>query len=208
MLVMVAASAGFLSRAAHAPSLRWWFLPVAAAVGLLAADLASGVIHWAFDTLGDERTPIFGPWAIRAFREHHDDPLIMVSHDFVETNGSNFALAMLPALGGYYLVRGASVSGGVLLFAFCLFFTALFVSLTSQIHKWAHMARPPRLVVALQRLGLVLAPEHHARHHAAPHRSAYCITVGWLDGLLDSTRIFVGLERLIHALLRGPTRAR
>ncbi len=197
MAAMLIASVYLVGHVAHAEALRLWFIPVTFVIGVLAADLASGVIHWGFDTLGDENTPIFGPWAIRAFREHHDDPQIMVAHDFVETNGSNFALAMLPAVGGALLVHATHPTGGAIFASLCLLFTAIFVSLTSQIHKWAHMPNPPKLATLLQRAGLVLAPDHHAHHHAAPHRKAYCITVGWLDGFLDAVQVFPALERVI-----------
>jgi plasmanylethanolamine desaturase len=208
MAAMLIASACLAARIARADALRLWWVPVTFVIGVLAADLASGVIHWGFDTLGDEHTPVFGPWAIRAFREHHDDPQIMVAHDFVETNGSNFALAMLPAVGGVLLVPATNASGGAIIAGLCLLFTAIFVSLTSQIHKWAHMPDPPQLITKLQRAGLVLAPDHHAQHHAAPHRKAYCITVGWLDGFLDTIQIFPWLERLIDLFTRKRSDAR
>jgi ubiquitin-conjugating enzyme E2 variant len=107
---------------------------------------------------------------------------------------------MLPAVGGVLLVPATHAASGAVFAGLCLLFTAIFVSLTSQIHKWAHMSSPPSFIAKLQRAGLVLAPDHHAHHHAAPHRNAYCITVGWLDGLLDAIQIFPRLERVIDVL--------
>jgi hypothetical protein len=56
-------------------------------LGVLSADLLTGVIHWACDTWGDEETPLLGPGLIYSFREHHRDPLAMLDHDWVEVNG-------------------------------------------------------------------------------------------------------------------------
>ena len=51
------------------------YLPPALIAGWLLADLFSGLVHWALDSFGSVRTPIFGPAFIRPFREHHADTL-------------------------------------------------------------------------------------------------------------------------------------
>ena len=62
-------------------------------LGALGADLVTGVVHWACDTWGDERTRWVGAGLIRAFREHHDDPRAMLEHDWIEVNGEPAAAA-------------------------------------------------------------------------------------------------------------------
>ena len=84
-------------------------------------------------------------------------------------------------------------------------FTALFVFCTNQFHKWAHTKNPAGWVRLLQRAGLILSPEHHAVHHAAPRDKYYCITVGWMNPLLDKIRFFRFLEAGHHA--HQPARA-
>lgn len=44
----------------------------AAFVGLLIADLVSGVFHWSVDNYGDRNTPVFGT-VIEAFQGHHGE---------------------------------------------------------------------------------------------------------------------------------------
>jgi ubiquitin-conjugating enzyme E2 variant len=70
----------------------------------------------------------------------------------------------------------------------------------NQLHGWAHAARVPAPVRWAQRLGLVLSPRRHARHHRAPHGSDYCIATGWLNPVLDGVGLWRRLERRISAL--------
>jgi hypothetical protein len=143
----------------------------------VVADLLSGVAHWAFDSFGSVRTPIFGPAFIRPFREHHVDPAAMTKHDFVETNGAS-CLACVPLLG---LAVYAAPGGQAFLVFLCLG-----ILVTNQCHKWAHMARPPAAVALLQELRLVLRPEVHRLHHRPPYASYYCTASGWLNPLLNA----------------------
>ncbi|MFN8642326.1 MAG: fatty acid desaturase CarF family protein [Candidatus Binatia bacterium] len=77
--------------------------------------------------------------------------------------------------------------------------------LTSQFHKWAHVARVPRPVRWLQASGVILTPARHARHHAASHGRGFCVTTGWLNPLLDRLQAFSTAERLIRAVQRKLT---
>jgi ubiquitin-conjugating enzyme E2 variant len=71
-----------------------------------------------------------------------------------------------------------------------------FVMMTNQIHKWAHTDNPPRVVVWLQRVHLILPPEHHQIHHTPPFNSYYSITTGWLNWPLMKLRFFPTAERI------------
>src|ERR671916_3035613 len=51
-----------------------WLLPAVAVLAYLAADLASGFVHFLADNFGSETTPILGPNFIGPFRDHHVDP--------------------------------------------------------------------------------------------------------------------------------------
>jgi ubiquitin-conjugating enzyme E2 variant len=157
-------------------------------------------MHWVFDTWGSIDTPIFGAVAIRTFRHHHVDQKAITRHDFIETNGHNFGLSLvvtIPTL--LYLTPSEATLYDVFLGS-TFWYWAFFTAWTSQIHRWGHMARPPRVVQLLQRARLILSPEHHAAHHAAPYTRNYCITVGWMNGPLRAVRFFETLERVIMAL--------
>jgi hypothetical protein len=159
----------------HLPEVEFSFFHLVLA--WLAADLLSGVAHWAFDSFGSLRTPVVGPAFIRPFREHHVDPGAMTRHDFVETNGSS-CLACVPLL-----VIGLFMEGNARAFLVLL---CLGILVTNQCHKWAHMDAPPRAIQLLQKARLVLRPEVHRLHHTPPFASHYCTASGWLNPVLDT----------------------
>src|SRR5689334_6658220 len=65
---------------------RPWLVLTAVLLGYLAADLVSGLVHWAADTWGSTDLPVIGPAVLAPFREHHRDQLAITRHGFVETN--------------------------------------------------------------------------------------------------------------------------
>jgi sterol desaturase/sphingolipid hydroxylase (fatty acid hydroxylase superfamily) len=178
-----------------------WALGASVLAGFVAADFLSGVAHWAGDTVGDEETPLIGRHFVTPFRLHHVDPKAITRHDFVETNG-NSCIASMPAM---VMLTGLMPSTPTLGFylSIAVASSALFVFCTNQFHKWAHADRPPELVRWLQRMRLILSPEHHAIHHAAPHDKYYCITVGWMNPLLTRVRFFRGCEAVMARLTPG-----
>jgi ubiquitin-conjugating enzyme E2 variant len=200
ILATVTCSVWLVLRIGKCQPLSGWWTPLAALVGLLVADFLSGFVHWAFDTWGSVDTPFFGKLAIRTFRHHHVDEKAITRHDFIETNGHNFGLAFMFSASGLVYLDAATASLLDVFAGMALAFTSFFVSMTSQIHKWAHMDRAPRIVQVMQRARLVLSPSHHAGHHAAPYNKNYCITVGWLNGPLRCVRFFEILEWTITAL--------
>jgi ubiquitin-conjugating enzyme E2 variant len=190
-------------RMAKCPSLSGWWTPLAALVGLLFADFISGFVHWMFDTWGSVDTPVVGRLAIRTFRHHHVDAKAITRHDFIETNGHNITLTTVLGFSGLVFVIPMNPSAASLTDVFiaqCCLWGTLFVSFTSQIHKWAHMDEPRRFVQLLQRARLVLEPKHHDVHHTAPFARNYCITVGWLNGPLRAIRFFETLEWIITTI--------
>ena len=169
-------------------------------IAYLAADLASGLVHWFCDSFLAVDTPVVGRLIIHPFREHHRDPMRMTRHDFIEVNG-NVCLALVPVLAiGWWL--GPTLGTGLMAVSvragFAAFLLAIFA--TNQIHFWAHAERLPRLVHGLQRRGLILSPRHHASHHQPGYASTYCITSGWMNRVMDSGRLWDGCERIVAAL--------
>jgi plasmanylethanolamine desaturase len=172
--------------------LHWWspFVIIGAA---LAADLVSGLVHWTADTWFSETMPMLGRRFLRPFRVHHINPADFLNRDIVDCNG-DVAMLNLPILVIALMLPdtalGGAASVGLLAFAA--------VSLpTNQVHQWAHMPSPPRMVRWLQRRGVILSSEAHAQHHEEPYVANYCIATGWCNRWLTTIGFFPACERLV-----------
>jgi ubiquitin-conjugating enzyme E2 variant len=182
-----------------------WVL-AALLLGALAADLVTGLVHWACDTWGDERTPWLGPTLIYAFREHHERPREMLDRHWALVNREPGLTAALLLVLLSLPAAQATLEGRSFVQMLLLSFVGYAAS-ANQLHLWAHHRLPPRPVRLAQRLGLVLSPERHARHHRRPHTSAYCISTGWLNPALDRLGFWRALERLVSQLTGARARA-
>lgn len=182
----------------RAPWTTLLLVPIAFA-GLLGADLASGLVHWLADTYWRATTPFWGPKFVAPFREHHVDQLAITRHDFIEANCDNCLVSLLVLVPAWLFLPIAESLWATVLGTWVLML-ASGVLLTSIAHGWAHLADPPPIARKLQRWGLVIAPEVHALHHSSPHKTHYCITTGWLNPLLDHTRFFRRMERVMDAM--------
>jgi ubiquitin-conjugating enzyme E2 variant len=161
----------------------WLPLLLAVPCGWLAADLGSGLLHFAFDSWGSVTTPLIGRAFIRPFREHHAEPEAMTRHDFVETHGAS-CFAVLPLLAVACFAPFEIVPVFLQSVLLC---TSLGAFATNQCHKWAHMeaAATPRLVLLAQRWRLALPREHHGLHHRPPFDSHFCMSSGWMNPAFD-----------------------
>ncbi len=184
----------------------WWALGAAAFGAYLFADLVAGVVHFLGDSFGTIDTPLLGLTFVLPFRSHHVHPGDICLHDFVATNGNN-AFATLFVLIPVLCWAPLRAGGGWACFGVFVWTLAFALMLTNQVHKWAHMKDPPRIVKQLQRIGVLLSPARHAAHHRPPHVGGYCVTSGLCNRLLDPIGFFPALERAIRAALRLPRSA-
>ena len=197
MIVASAFAIWLAARIATAGTTAWFLWPLAAFAGMVIADFISGFVHWMFDTWGSVDTPVVGKLAIRTFRHHHVDPKAMTKHDFIETNGHNFALTVIYTGLGFTFIEPAETDRVSIFFAQTFLMGTGFVMVTSQFHKWAHATSVPRGVRWLQKVGLALNPEHHQAHHTAPYDQHYCVTSGWMNAPLRAIGFFRALEWLV-----------
>lgn len=171
-----------------------WWVPVAFAGGMAAADFGSGLVHWTADTWGRDDLPLIGRRLLVPFRVHHINPDDFLHRRFIDTNGDVAFLAVPIVLGLFALPLDTAWGGLVAVwgFAFCSI-----GMMTNQIHQWAHMVSPPIVVRALQDTGLVLGRTEHAVHHQRPYDVHYCITTGWCNRPLEAVGFFRHLEAAV-----------
>ena len=185
---------GFSLRIALMLDLRHWWVPLALGAGMATADFASGVLHWAADTWGRDDLPVIGRRLLVPFRVHHINPEEFLERSFVETNGDVSFLG-IPTI-GCLLVLPLETGWGGALSVFGLGLCSVGM-LTNQIHQWAHMPAPPRIVRVLQDCRLILGRAEHARHHQRPYDGCYCITTGWCNRPLERAGFFRHLESCV-----------
>ena len=72
---------------------------------------------------------------IRSFREHHIDPTSITRHDFIETNGDNFAVIIIPLanMARKFLTYSNEDIAATYNWEMYVFLLCVFVSLTNQV---------------------------------------------------------------------------
>jgi ubiquitin-conjugating enzyme E2 variant len=175
-------------------------LLLAFVVGTFAADLVTGLLHWAFDTWFSPHNGIFRRM-VAIVRDHHVRPHGIFSFRFGTDMG---VLSWFGAIGAFVLLLVtqplASSDSLVCGFSFSAIVFSVNVSLMYEHHKWGHRRERGPIARIAQRLGLLLSPDHHLQHHRGTHDSHYCLVNGMADRTLGSVGLFRGLERVITAM--------
>ena len=174
---------------------------IAAPIAWVLADFVSGLIHWFADTYGAEDTPLFGPWLIRPFRQHHVYPRDICTHGLVLAIGNSCTIAVPFEAGVLYLMltdEEVSITEAFLSLVFNVFAVAIVA--TNLFHKWAHAEATNAFISCLQKSRFLLSPAHHDLHHMTPFDSNYCITNGWLNPLLEKVRFFRRIESALSMI--------
>ncbi|KAL8046390.1 hypothetical protein ABFX02_08G174700 [Erythranthe guttata] len=171
-----------------------YLLTLAALIGYVAADLGSGIFHWAIDNYGGAETPIFGS-QIESFRAHHQRPSDIIKCD---TAGVLYVVA---AVTTFAVLPFNVLSGDAALLVLVGSFAG-FVMFSLKFHAWAHTPRRklPRVVAALQDAGVILRWSNHARHHRPPFDGYFCTVSGVWNRVLDEYKFFEAAEAAVFRI--------
>ena len=175
----------------------WFYIAGAMLAGYFVADFASGLVHWGIDTWFSAR--VLGR-AVAIAREHHTHPQHILEYGFLE----NSALGSAPSavfIGAASIVTAAlqtSVLTYGLMIVWLITSTCLFFG--TSIHNLGHRRSASRLLWLLQKLHLIITPEHHWVHHRSDQVVRYCVVNGWANYVCDALRVWRGLEWLVQSL--------
>ncbi|XP_077220323.1 fatty acid desaturase 4, chloroplastic-like [Tasmannia lanceolata] len=164
---------------------------LAGLIGYIMADLGTGIYHWGIDNYGDGSTPLCGS-QIEAFQGHHKWPWIITRRQFANNLHAIARPITFVVLPMDLLLDGGAVHAFVGVCSGCIMFS-------QQFHAWAHgtKSRLPRLVVALQDVGVLISRARHAAHHRPPYNNNYCIVSGVWNEFLGKLRFFEAMEMVI-----------
>ena len=159
---------------------------------IILGDFATGVFHWSVDNYGSIKTPVFGAVCV-AFQGHHDTPWTITFRSFAN-NVYKICYATIGFLSALMLLNPGPFTR--------IFFT-LFINwwmLSQEFHKMAHMKVAPPSWKFLQDKGIILSKKEHGLHHTSPFEGHYCILTGICNRVLDNTKFFRHMERIVYKL--------
>jgi len=156
---------------------------------VLAVDFASGFFHWLEDRYGKPDWPITGRWITQPNMLHHEKPCHFTKNSWLKS-------------ADVLLVMAVFLASIAWLFEFMTWELAVFIAIginANEIHKWNHLpsSQRPRWVNLLQKLRVLQSARHHARHHGGNKDTHYCVITDFVNPVVDSLRLWRGLEWII-----------
>ncbi|MBL4870456.1 MAG: hypothetical protein JKX72_05835 [Robiginitomaculum sp.] len=158
-------------------------------IGVLIADLISGLIHWTQDHYGKASWPIIGG-VIADNHRHHLHPDEFLTNSVLKRNYATFILIGL--IGCVFAIFGWLNTITV---------TALIVGAwANEFHAFAHRYNDSRVLSGLRYFGLIQSPKHHRVHHQEDVWSHYCIITSYLNPAFRYFKVWRGLEICVEKI--------
>lgn len=155
----------------------------------ITADFITGFIHWWEDTYGNPKWPIIGKYVVEPNLIHHKNPAIMLAGSYWNRINTSFFAVVL--VGGTFWWIG--------LRSWQLIVCLLFCVQGNEIHAMSH--RPDKangkLVLFLQKTGILQSKKTHRWHHKAPYETNFCIMSDFINPILNRIEFWRKLEWFI-----------
>lgn len=160
-------------------------------IGWLLADMLAGLAHWFEDRVLRESRSWIGRTIVAPNRRHHREPAAFLVGSFLDRNLTTIVTAAIGSL-IWIMLFGVSL----------VWLSATIAGMgASMAHYWAHDPRSGgKLVRALQEIGLLQSPAHHAGHHRPPSDRRYCPISNWVNPVLDGLDVWGRAERVLRRL--------
>lgn len=159
---------------------------------ILGADFLTGIAHWWEDAYGNPDWKFLGASIVKPNLEHHRLPRKFLQNTFIDRVRISVLVAiglcvMLWALGWFRWELGLLLA---------------FASMGNEVHAMAHRTDKEngRLIVALQKIGLLQSRRMHGHHHKSPYNVNYCILTNYLNPLLNAIKFWNGVEWLLEKI--------
>jgi ubiquitin-conjugating enzyme E2 variant len=174
-------------------------------LAILLADFMTGIVHWWEDAYGNPNWSILGKSLIEPNLRHHKYP-----REFIK--------------GSYWSRINTSMYLGLLLLGLCCLFSIFniysFICIAiaahgNEIHRLSHQTDKEngRLIVLLQKTGIMQSRRHHGLHHNSPFECNYCVMTNFVNPVLQSINfwhyteqflaVFFGIKVLRGSVLRS-----
>lgn len=167
--------------------------------GWAAADLGSGLFHWAVDNYPTRKTPLIGDLAEK-FQVHHHERTSILERSTLSNVAQIGIFSWMPMLATAVINPHYAVAAGV---------TSMIagVTLSQANHRWTHDPKAPGYTKVLQKLHVSESRADHAKHHAMPWDDYYCIVNGMWNPLLSRTQFWRKLEKGVYQVTGRESKA-
>ena len=173
----------------------WWLQIV---LGILLADLLTGMIHWFEDSYIDYCCDFpFFEMIAKDNELHHYYPRDIVSFSWWENIKTSLPFFLVFCILIWFTVSLRVWNQYAVLFVVI----GVFSIFSNVLHKYSHM-RPcetNQVIQTLQSYGFLVSHEQHRKHHETSN-SNYCVNTAFLNPVLDATNFWRGLEHAVFLL--------
>jgi ubiquitin-conjugating enzyme E2 variant len=153
---------------------------------IFSADFISGLVHWWEDAYGNPNWKFIGKSIVHPNIEHHRYPRKFLQNTFFDRVKISFLTGLVIC----------SVSAFFNLFTLEMGITLFYAALANQVHAMAHRTDKEngKMIVWMQKIGLMQSRKMHGYHHQSPYNVNYCILTNYLNPILNLCKFWNVLE--------------